>query len=496
MKNRPARDRSNRRKSILKHASRHLGKRTVRIAYMSTGILAVFFIVILVVFHLLMNRNIRESSIRALKELEQTYSLENLYLQSETESERSGETGSETESESTGETGAETEASSDTAKVFAAVPDTSASEDASWEAGYGEQPETESTEESPDSTALLPSSGFESDDEGFNVAVSILVDQQYRTEFYVTENEKKLADWCRVHPFPDGSIREISAGKKSYYVLKMQDHYLSDDGKYKWILYVDITSQRHLVHLVEQAELLVMIICAVVSVFLGVRMGISLELEQEKQKQFFENASHELKTPLMSIQGYAEGIGNGVIDDPKKASRVILTETDKMRDLVEEILALSRLESSQTKLHMESVILPDIINDCLMALEYEIRKRGLDVSINLEQVKVQADPDQLGRVVMNLISNAVKYAESRIDISCGKNFLKIVNDGDVLDEEEKRHIFDRFYIGKRGGTGIGLALVHEIVAQHGWRIRVDNTAQGVAFTITFGRGLRQLAGCS
>ena len=228
MKNRPAKDISNRRKSILKHASRHLGKRTVRIAYMSTGILAVFFIVILVVFHLLMNRNIRESSIRALKELEQTYSLENLYLGSETESERSGEAG------------AGTEASSDTAQVFAAVPNTSVSEDASWEAGHGEETETESTEESSDSASLLPSSGFESDDEGFNVAVSILVDQQYRTEFYVTENEKKLANWCRVHPFPDGVIREISVGKKSYYVLKMQDHYLSDDGKYKWILYVDI----------------------------------------------------------------------------------------------------------------------------------------------------------------------------------------------------------------------------------------------------------------
>ena len=484
MKNRPARDISNRRKSILKHAGHYLGKRTVRIAYMSTGILAVFFIVILVVFHLLMSRNIHESSIRALKELERTYSLENLYAGSEAESGRSGETEEETE------------ASSDTAQGFAALPDTSAGENTSWEAEYGENTETESTEESSSSTPLLPSSGFENDDEGFNVAVSILVDQQYRTEFYVTENEKKLADWCRTHPFPDGAIREISAGKKSYYVLKIQDHYLSDDGKYKWILYVDITSQRHLVHLVEQAELLVMIICAVISVFLGVRMGISLELEQEKQKQFFENASHELKTPLMSIQGYAEGIGNGVIDDPKKASRVILSETDKMRDLVEEILALSRLESSQTKLHMESVILPDVINDCLMALEYEIRKRALDVSMNLEQIKVQADPDQLGRVVMNLISNAVKYAESRIYISCEKNYLRIVNDGDVLDEEEKRHIFDRFYIGKRGGTGIGLALVDEIVAQHGWRIRVDNTAQGVAFTITFGRGLRQRAGCS
>ena len=97
----------------------------------------------------------------------------------------------------------------------------------------------------------------------------------------------------------------------------------------------------------------------------------------------------------------------------------------------------SLLESSQTKLHMESVILPDVINDCLMALEYEIRKRALDVSMNLEQIKVQADPDQLGRVVMNLISNAVKYAESRIYISCEKNYLRIVNDGDVLDEEEK-----------------------------------------------------------
>ena len=254
MKNRPAGDISNRRKSIYQHASRHLGKRTVRIAYMSTGILAVFFIVILVVFHLLMSRNIRESSIRALKELEQTYSFENLYA------------GSETESESTGEAGTETEASSDAAQVFAAMPDTSAAEDESGTAGQGEITETESTEESSGSTPLLPSSGYENDDEGFNVAVSILVDQQYRTEFYVTENEKKLAEWCRIHPFPDGNIREISVGKKNYYVLKMQDHYLSIDGRYKWILYVDITSQLRLVHLVERAELLVMIICAVISI--------------------------------------------------------------------------------------------------------------------------------------------------------------------------------------------------------------------------------------
>lgn len=446
-------------------------KSTARIAAYFTAILAVFFIAILLAFHLLMTDNIRKRAEEALRSLQREYTY-NMSLENQDLDPGSGE---ETETEA-GHYGtilpsmpleaSETETGSDAAQTGTGT-ETGAD---TAQAGTGTETESESLYEQDESSLM---------------AVSFLVDQNYRTEFYISAREKLLAEWCKNNPIPNDMVIEAEVGKRDYYILTMKDRFFGDFDKYRWILYVDVTPQKNLIAMVESIELFIMLICAAVAAMAGFKLGTSLEREQEKQKQFFENASHELKTPLMSIQGYAEGIQTGVIPDAGKAAGYIISEADKMRNLVEEILSLSRLESKGMKLHPDIVKVSDLVNDCLMSLEFSIRKRGLNVSMNLDETRIPADPDQFERVVINLISNAVKYARSKITIICTKTELKVVNDGEALTEEELEHVFDRFYIGTRGSTGIGLALAREIVEKHGWKITARNETDGIAFIVSY-----------
>jgi len=187
----------------------------------------------------------------------------------------------------------------------------------------------------------------------------------------------------------------------------------------------------------------------------------------------------------MSIQGYAEGIYQEVVPDQKHAASVIMSESDKMSALVEEILSLSRLESGETEMNPESISISEIVNDCLVALETVVIKRGLVIETHLEDDKVLADPAQAETAVSNIISNAVKYAMHRIVIRNDDKSLSVWNDGGNLSRENLEHIFDRFYIGEKGQTGIGMALAKEIIVRHHWQISVKNKDDGIIFTITY-----------
>ena len=138
------------------------------------------------------------------------------------------------------------------------------------------------------------------------------------------------------------------------------------------------------------------------------------------------------------------------------AASVIMSESDKMSALVEEILSLSRLESGETEMNPESISISEIVNDCLVALETVVIKRGLVIETHLEDDKVLADPAQAETAVSNIISNAVKYAMHRIVIRNDDKSLSVWNDGGNLSRENLEHIFDRFYIGEKGQTGIGM----------------------------------------
>jgi signal transduction histidine kinase len=317
------------------------------------------------------------------------------------------------------------------------------------------------------------------------VASCLLVGKTYKTQSYELARRRELAKWCSRHGAPDGTTQSVSLGGRAYFVSQIPNTTEEGNGEGIWIIYVDVTGENALIRRMDLDMILVMVLCAALACVCGIRIGVSIERGQERQKKFFENASHELKTPLMSIQGYAEGICSGVIQDEKHAAAVIMSESDKMTALVEEILCLSRFESGETRLHRESVSVPGLVNNCLVSLESVIVKKGLSVETHLEEAEVQADVGNLETAFTNLLSNAVKYGRSRIVIACDSRSLSVWNDGEKLSKEDAAHIFERFYIGKNGSTGIGLALTKEIIERHGWQLQLRNREDGPEFVIKF-----------
>lgn len=245
--------------------------------------------------------------------------------------------------------------------------------------------------------------------------------------------------------------------------------------------YVDITSERALIASINGMFLLILAVAVAGGAMAGYAVGRQIERSQDMQKKFYENMSHELKTPLTSIRGFAEGLEAGILEDTKQAARVIGRETEKMAGRIEEILCMSKLESGATILHKEPMEVAPFVENCLLPLEGAVKSRGLKVELQLGEGSVEADPDQMEHALMNVLTNAIKYADSRITVQYEGGRLVVWNDGDRLSGEELAHLFNRFYTGENGNTGIGLALAKEIVELHGWRLTAHKRYGGILF---------------
>lgn len=225
---------------------------------------------------------------------------------------------------------------------------------------------------------------------------------------------------------------------------------------------------------------IILSIAGCLACLMGYHIGAKAANDQQKLKYFFQNASHELKTPIMSIQGYAEGIETNVIKDHSTAAQIILGESDRMSALVDEILFLSKLDSGQVKRKKEKVDLHNLIYDCLNRIEPEAQRR--QICIKAEEIPADCycmgDENQLETVFLNILSNALRYAENRIEINCRreKRYLRIeiADDGDGIAEKDLPHIFERFYKGEGGQNGIGLSIVKEIISMHKGKIKAIN----------------------
>ena len=249
------------------------------------------------------------------------------------------------------------------------------------------------------------------------------------------------------------------------------------------IAYVDVTGE---MDMINHMIIIFILTAAVIGTFgtaAGFILGKKLEQNQIAQKQFFENTSHELKTPLTALRGYADGISQGVITDYKKTGRVIAGQTEKMSRLIEEILCMSKLESGSVKLEKEPVEMQEFIQDCLMPFEGTVINKGLNVTLDLEPMTVSADPDKLEHALSNLITNSLKYAKNGIHISCGKGEIRIGNDCEVLTDDVIKHMFERFYTGPDGNTGLGLSIARDYIHLHGWNITAERTGNGICFVI-------------
>lgn len=306
-----------------------------------------------------------------------------------------------------------------------------------------------------------------------------LIDGLPESEYYAGYRDDRIIKWCFEHPSEELQYAKI--GNASYYIRML---YLSDEeGDYTLIAYVNISGEPELINIMTIVLLILAIVIGLIGSIIGYRLGMEIERSQLIQKTFFENTSHELKTPLMTISGYAEGLEKGVVTDYEKTGRIINNQTKRMNSLIEDILYISKLESGVVTLNKEQLEVKSYIQDILMPFEGAILSRNLNLSLELDDGTIYADPNQLEHAISNLITNAIKYAKSSIVITYTNNQLSIWNDGGSISDEELEHIFDRFYTSKNGNTGIGLALVKEIINLHGWKIVAYKTNGGIAFVI-------------
>ena len=206
-----------------------------------------------------------------------------------------------------------------------------------------------------------------------------------------------------------------------------------------------------------------------------------------EQKTFFQNASHELRTPLMSIKCYAEGISFGLME-PKKASETILQETDKLSELVSDLLYISKIDNITTSYTVIESDLVEIIRGCADRQQAVADKNGISFRYDFSDpaIPFKCVRELMSRAIDNLIANGIRYASSEILLSCHKKAnhieIKVADDGGGIEEGLLPRIFERFCKGKDGIYGIGLSIVKSIIDQHNGQIKVENS-KGAVFTI-------------
>lgn len=298
-------------------------------------------------------------------------------------------------------------------------------------------------------------------------------------EYEYSEEEKQIAEWCRSHKeLHLTSCAEL--GNRKYFIRMEREIYAYDE--YEIIAaYIDVTAERSLIRSINMMFLLIMAVMVIGGSAAGYAIGWQIERNQAMQKKFYENMSHELKTPLTAIRGYAEGLETGIIDDTKQAAHIIGKESEKMSAGIEEILCLAKLESGAIRLNREPVEVHDFVENCLLPLEGAVKSRNLLVEIQIGDGMIFADSSQLEHALTNVLTNAIKYADRRVAVQYEGGKLVVWNDGGDLSDDDISRLFDRFYTGKGGSTGVGLALAREIVELHGWRLEARKLYGGVWF---------------
>ena len=236
-----------------------------------------------------------------------------------------------------------------------------------------------------------------------------------------------------------------------------------------------------------------------------VRLNESVELKmqyEEENRELISNISHDLKTPITTIKGYVEGLMDGVADTPEKQDRylkMIYNKANELDALINELSLYTNITNNAIPYEFHRVSVKDYFNDCMEEVRADLLSHNMTLTYNnycAEDVKVVVDPDQLKRVINNVVTNAIKYTdkeEGHIDISIEESEkmikVSINDDGRGIDKESLPHIFDRTYRAdsarrSRGGSGLGLAICKKIVEEHGGKIWATST-KGEGTTIYF-----------
>ncbi len=231
-------------------------------------------------------------------------------------------------------------------------------------------------------------------------------------------------------------------------------------------------------------------------------MAAQLEAARGLERGFLLSVSHDLRTPLTSIGGYAEAIADGAVegrDEQKRAAEVIGAEARRLERLVADLLDLARLDAHEFSLTPRPVDAAEVVGEAVAAFHPSAQEIGVDLVVDGPgSVPADADPERLGQIVANLVENALKYARSRVMVGLssdnGTLELRVEDDGPGIDPDDLPHVFERLYTsrtapGRKVGTGLGLAIVRELSAAMGGTADVRALdGQGTRFVVRIPTG--------
>jgi len=238
-------------------------------------------------------------------------------------------------------------------------------------------------------------------------------------------------------------------------------------------------------------------------------MAQAVQASQQAQRDFVANVSHDLKTPLTAIRGFAQAILDGTAASPEeqqRAASIIYDEAERMSRLVGQLLDLAKLDAGQMTLAREPVDLSALLHDCAQALALQAQEKGVDLQVDAPPLPpLLGDADRLAQVFSNLLDNAIRHTPSggRVTLhaevqqadagpkASGVAVVTVTDTGSGIPPEDLPRIFERFYQvdksrARRGkGTGLGLAIAKELVQAHGGTIKAESVVGlGTRFTVT------------
>ncbi len=217
-------------------------------------------------------------------------------------------------------------------------------------------------------------------------------------------------------------------------------------------------------------------------------MASSLERSRVLEQEFLLSVSHDLRTPLTSIKGYADAIDDGNVD-PKRAAAVIRTESRRLERLVTDLLDLAKLQARSFSLHLETLDLSAAVHTATDAVAAAVPGIAFH-PVTTGRLPVHADPDRVAQILANLVENAAKYAQTTVLVSARADgpwvTVTVDDDGQGIAASDLPHVFERLYVARErpqrreNSSGLGLAIVRELVHAMGGEVEAGNAPNGGA----------------
>jgi len=214
------------------------------------------------------------------------------------------------------------------------------------------------------------------------------------------------------------------------------------------------------------------------------KMSVELKEYEQVQNRFLQNASHELKTPLMSIRGYAEGMIDGLVQKNEVNLNIIVDETNRLSKIVEGISFLSKLESKGDYFIFEDISIVKVIKKAKEKIAVLATNSNITLVYDFKtDVVIKIDENKYIQALINIYSNCIRYAKNEINTIVEKRndnlIITIYDDGKGFSEKDIPYVFERFYKGDKGENGLGLSITRTIIEKNNGNISISNRKDGM-----------------